>query len=626
METIGVPGRWHLECVHVSRFWSWLLKLPRVSEWIDDPGYSGSRWWFVSPEGERTFLRLMNRVGPGSGEAGPAEVLSSAANLLPSWGFSGMGYGIDAAAWKSTGSALPALATLPLAAWKAGLKQGVFEAGFEDAVAKACDSAGPHIQENQKVLGVLWEHPGALTPAALVLAYAACDPASASKRALVDHVRRLCGDSPDQLRSRLPAMRDFEDLLASREWPEYQMLGQDAEPFAVRVLGSYGEKVGKAVASRFPDCPNLGPVLEIGTPLSMVEALAPHVDVVSFSAWTPDGRLPRKYLEEVHRVTGKPVLIVEYGQKLLKGSGPVAQSVRGQATVYRRTAVAAAALPFAVGAGWTGYRDSAAEAWGFLDAAGQLRAPLAEIAAEVNAGLDLLHRDGMTTEDPGEFYREDRVKPPAQHVVRLPAGLKIDADLTDWPVSLASLNGVRPTRDLELMGFAMAFVGWNEEGIAVAAEVSDDALDAASPPVYWTGGDFVEVLVDASGARSPDYTPSVLHLALLPSGGGRDGSEPVAVAVHHPGDGLAGNVSDFKDVRVASAFVKDELKWKLEAMIPWTAVRTVPQAGARLGFNLIVRRVSGAGVEEAFWAAPRGERGLDHPSFWGELTLAAGGG
>ncbi len=61
--------------------------------------------------------------------------------------------------------------------------------------------------------------------------------------------------------------------------------------------------------------------------------------------------------------------------------------------------------------------------------------------------------------------------------------------------------------------------------------------------------------------------------------------------------------------------------WKMEVFIPWKCVPPAPRAEGRVGFNLIVSRITGAREDGMFWARPRGEAGIDHPSTWGELIL-----
>ena len=147
-------------------------------------------------------------------------VVGQAARLLPSWGFDGFGHSVELAAWKSSGGDLPAVMTLPLAAWKAGIRQGVLEDSFEAAAGQACNSMAAWIKDNPNVIGVFCEDAGSLAPRDLLLAYAALDPGTASKRALVDHIRERCGNSDQKLHSRMPSMRDFNDLLEESEWPD----------------------------------------------------------------------------------------------------------------------------------------------------------------------------------------------------------------------------------------------------------------------------------------------------------------------------------------------------------------------------------------------------------------------
>jgi hypothetical protein len=217
------------------------------------------------------------------------------------------------------------------------------------------------------------------------------------------------------------------------------------------------------------------------------------------------------------------------------------------------------------------------------------------------------------------------------------AGLTVNGDLTDWPKTGSVLRALRQEQDLDQGCWATARVGWTDDGLAVSVEAVDATSELLDPKVFWHDADAVEVFIDGSGRRGDGYSPNTLHLVLLPRGGGADGRSAVAIAVHHDGDALKDTDWAYKPVLVASSLNTTAVEkgpwfnrpqvhltapgWTLEALIPWTALATKPMPEARIGFNLIVRRISGGHDEGAFWAIARGEAGLDHPSTWGDLTL-----
>lgn len=637
-ERAGADGSWRLERTRTSRIWAWLNRVGFIKSQLGDPGYVGERWWYVSPTGRRSFMRFLNLVAPDGRDGSPASFMPEAVERALGWGFSGLGYGADIAAWGAVSDKLPAIVNLSLDKWNGGLQQGVFDPWYGPSVAKACETAAGQVKDGMPVAGVLWEARPIASTRALYLVYAAMRADSQSKRRIVQGLRDAVRGDVKQLQARMPSIRSFDDLASRTAWDQYEGIDADADTFARAALAAYGGKVQQEVRNRFPKYLNLGPLLDPGLPPAIVQALASYVDVLTFAVWSGDGRLPRRYLEQVHEQTGKPILLLEAGQRLGTGPGPaVARTVDGMAESYRRSSAAAAALPFCVGFGWTAYRDSPTDAWGILDATSAPREPVARAARESNAALDARHRELAQLPESANLYSSDRfaVPKPAQAVGRAPAGFTVDGDLGEWPKDRHALKALRLEADVDPWTFAVARVAWTEAGLAVAVEVQDDAVEQSVPGAYWRDADFVEVLIDGSGRKGDGYSPAALHLALLPRGGAPDGRGALCIAVHHDGDGLKATQAGIPGVMVASNVAKaaqhgpaaaprwllPAQSWTLEALIPWATVQATAHPEARIGFNLIVRRQSGARADDMFWAATRTESGLDHPSTWGDLTL-----
>ena len=100
----------------------------------------------------------------------------------------------------------------------------------------------------------------------------------------------------------------------------------------------------------------------------VARAAGPHVDVVSTNlnaAWN-DGTFPRYYLDTLHRLTGRPVLVSEIymaanenrtGNRNSRGVFPVVHTQRQRGEALRRTLEAVARLPYVVGLEWFQYHD-----------------------------------------------------------------------------------------------------------------------------------------------------------------------------------------------------------------------------------------------------------------------------
>jgi len=636
-ERAGTSGYWHLERAQTTLMWKWLNKVGFIAARLKDPGYQGERWWYVSPAGTRVFMRFVNMAAPDSRDPDPAAFMPRAVQWCQDWGFTGLGYGADLGGWLPLADKLPAVANLSLDKWGAGMTQGVFD-GSVAQVSSACQALSGSLKDSKQVAGVLWESQPVASPRALVLAYSAMKPESFSKRKLVTVVRDQCRNDLALLKIRFPWARSFEELLARGPWDEYEQIDADGEAFALKLMTEYGMRVQQEVKNRFQKYLNLGPLLNPGMPLSVIHPLALYVDVLTFAVWSPDGRLPRRYFEEIYEKTRRPILVLEYGQKLGMGAGDaVVQTPEGQGEAVRRGILGSASLPFIVGFGWTGYRDSLTDAFGLLDASAAPREAVVKAARDANGLAIVHHRDLANPAEAPDFYDTDRFAkgPPSQGIGRVPPSITIDGDLGDWPPNAYQLHLMKTERDLDPRSPVTVRIGWNDRGLVLGISAPDEeTVELLDPRIYWRDADFVEVCVDGSGARGAGYGPSSLHLALLPRGGGTTGKSAVAIAVHHDGDSLKETVLGFPQVEVASSVAKTadstskgvSLKlakpgWGLEALIPWAAVAVQPRPEVRLGLNVIVHLQRGPRDESAFWAITRGEAGLDHPATWGNVTL-----
>ncbi len=103
----------------------------------------------------------------------------------------------------------------------------------------------------------------------------------------------------------------------------------------------------------------------------VARAAAKYLDVVSinYGADWNDGRIARFYLDSLHRLTGKPILISEFyfcamenrsGNKNSGAKFPTVQTQRERASSFRSNLTAMASLPYIVGAHWFQYYDEPA--------------------------------------------------------------------------------------------------------------------------------------------------------------------------------------------------------------------------------------------------------------------------
>lgn len=106
-------------------------------------------------------------------------------------------------------------------------------------------------------------------------------------------------------------------------------------------------------------------------PLEVARAAGEYVDVIStnYGADWPDGGISHFYLEGLHRMTGKPVLISEFyfcarenrsGNKNSSDGFPVVSTQMERAASVRNNVTALAGTPYVLGAHWFQYYDEPA--------------------------------------------------------------------------------------------------------------------------------------------------------------------------------------------------------------------------------------------------------------------------
>jgi hypothetical protein len=100
----------------------------------------------------------------------------------------------------------------------------------------------------------------------------------------------------------------------------------------------------------------------------VVRASAPYVDAISsnLNAGWNDGSVPRFYLETLHALTGKPIMVGEFylaanenrsGNKNTRGTFPVVETQKERARGIRNTLQMLINTPYVIGADWFQYYD-----------------------------------------------------------------------------------------------------------------------------------------------------------------------------------------------------------------------------------------------------------------------------
>ncbi len=101
-------------------------------------------------------------------------------------------------------------------------------------------------------------------------------------------------------------------------------------------------------------------------PTEVLEAMRDHVDIVSYNNYSPEA--PINSLEEIYRITGKPIMITEFSFKAMdsglpntKGAGVPVATQKDRADGFERYVKSLMKTPYVVGYHWFEHTDEPAE-------------------------------------------------------------------------------------------------------------------------------------------------------------------------------------------------------------------------------------------------------------------------
>jgi len=214
----------------------------------------------------------------------------------------------------------------------------------------------------------------------------------------------------------------------------------------------------------------------------VARASAPYVDVVStnLNAGWNDGTFPRFYLDTLHALTGKPILVSEFymaardnrsGNKNDHGVYPVVATQEERAAGFRNTLQALVRTPYVVGADWFQYYDEPTHGredgenfnFGLVDIQDRPYEKLTQTASSLR--LDSLKARAVAPRPDG-----------SQGVPRAPrnplAQFQPTLALKDWD---RERGFVKPVSEFPL---ADLYISWDEKAIYLGIYAQDIVEDA----------------------------------------------------------------------------------------------------------------------------------------------------
>ena len=198
-------------------------------------------------------------------------------------------------------------------------------------------------------------------------------PTSGQRQRLVELLRQTYHNDWTEL------LRDFDPAPGVENWEGFERHGllflrpggngiHAQRRFLVTLAERYYSLVHGMIRKHDPQALILGDRYQSFYYPEVARACARYVDAVSSNlnaSWN-DGTFPRFYLETLHRLTGKPVLIGEFyaaarenrsGNKNSRGVYPVVATQKERAAAAGNTLRGLLNLPFVIGADWFQYHD-----------------------------------------------------------------------------------------------------------------------------------------------------------------------------------------------------------------------------------------------------------------------------
>ena len=343
-------------------------------------------WWFADTQSKPFFSLGVNVVTPGASEesydqqrpeyaawrhyASKSAWAKATASRLRGWNFNTLGGWSD----RAVTSAMPYTEVLHLGVGAGVPWNDLFAKEFAEQMDQAVKERVAPRRRDQNLVGWFTDNELGWYDND-IFAFHAAQPASSGTR------RRLVEILEAHYQNDFAAFeRDFE---VENDLQSFEELGRGGavklrpggrgrsvvDEFIGQVADRYYDVVCGAIRRHDPHHLILGDRYHGYCPDAVVKAAGKHVDVVSTNFDWPagvDGYLPSCYLQRLHALSDKPVLITEYyaaARENRSGNPNTGGLFLVVGTQAERTAVAQrrleffAAQPFVVGAHWFAYTD-----------------------------------------------------------------------------------------------------------------------------------------------------------------------------------------------------------------------------------------------------------------------------
>lgn len=384
-------------------------------------------WWLVTPQGNAFISKGVNHVSfradhaPKLGYSPYQRVVrnkygsedawaEAVVHRLRGWGFNTLG------SWSSPSTFsrnMPYTINLNLAThvgadWLKGTIGDFFSNDFERKMEAACRKlCGPrysdpwllgYFTDNELRWGADWR--GRLS---LLEEYLGFPEGSAGRKAALEFLKQRYTDITALNRAWGTDISSW-DKLSGRNGARGDMSRKDQTAWQQVVARRYFATCRKAIYKADPNHLVLGCRFTGRAPAPVLRGLRDYVDVVSFNNY---GRTtPVKALQDIHRLTERPVMLTEFSFKAMdsglpntKGAGRPVATQKERADGFTRYVQGLLDMPFLVGFHWFEHADEPKEGrfdgensnYGLVTIEDQPWDVLIRSMMQVNAGLEARH-------------------------------------------------------------------------------------------------------------------------------------------------------------------------------------------------------------------------------------------
>ena len=384
-------------------------------------------WWLVTPQGNAFISKGVNHVSFRADHApklgyspyqravqqkyGSEDAWAEAiVDRLCDWGFNTLG------SWSSPSTFnrnMPYTVNLNLATragadWLKGTVGDFFSEDFEQRMEATCQQlCGPrssdpwllgYFTDNELRWGADWR--GKLS---LLAEYLRFPKDSAGRKAALKFLGQRYGDVASLNRAWGTNITSWDELNGG-EQTSGDEVRKDRTAWQEVVAKRYFATCKKAIHKADPNHLILGCRFAGQAPAPVLRGLRDHVDVVSFNNY---GRaVPVETLQDIHRLTGRPIMLTEFSFKATdsglpntRGAGRPVATQKDRADGFTRYVHGLIDLPFMVGFHWFEHTDEPKEGrfdgensnYGLVTIEDRPWDLLTQCMTKVNAGLEARH-------------------------------------------------------------------------------------------------------------------------------------------------------------------------------------------------------------------------------------------